>query len=302
MPGKLGADFNAEQPGDDDLVKKGASIFRDIKSRLKTFCGVIFNLETGKLKENVINYTNLEDYHAWEEEERTGTKVTVNRKGLVVDIEDVPENASAQSHRFLFTFDAGVDPDGDSVDRTLGTDDDGKTVAVYNFTIPAGVTKIHAQVLAAGGGGGYNAAPDTAGGGAGGNFADGIISVTENDTFEVWVGQGGVGATSAPAAATAGSMSKLEFDVSKYIKCGGGGEGAASSGGTPNTILDVAGINTIKNRGGIGTTKQGGAAGNGFPDNQTGVGHGYGGSPKATSPAFTGAHGLVVVTYWTNAT
>jgi microcystin-dependent protein len=47
MAGFLGTDFIQTSPADNDPVAEGAAQIRDIKQRLKTFCGVFFDLETG---------------------------------------------------------------------------------------------------------------------------------------------------------------------------------------------------------------------------------------------------------------
>lgn len=44
----LGSDFVSSSPADTDSVSNGAAAIRDIKTRLKAFCSVLFDLETGR--------------------------------------------------------------------------------------------------------------------------------------------------------------------------------------------------------------------------------------------------------------
>lgn len=81
MAGKLGNDFNIGQPSDDDLVKNGAGWIRDVKARLKSFLGVLFNLETGDFQDNVIAKEKLRDLSP--SPAGTWVQVNVNSKGLV---------------------------------------------------------------------------------------------------------------------------------------------------------------------------------------------------------------------------
>lgn len=50
----LGSDFNPSVPADTDEATLVASLIRDVKSRLKGFAAVLFNLETGTLNNGVI--------------------------------------------------------------------------------------------------------------------------------------------------------------------------------------------------------------------------------------------------------
>ncbi len=108
MPGKFGADFNSAQPSDDDLVKNGAGWIRDIKARLKTTWAVLFNLETGELKDDVIGYAKLTDLSP--DPAGTFTQVTVNAKGLVTAGTSVASTAVPVGA--VIFWPADVTPDG----------------------------------------------------------------------------------------------------------------------------------------------------------------------------------------------
>jgi hypothetical protein len=81
MAGKLGADFNANTPSDDDAVKWGAQAIRDIKARLKAWASQIFDLDSGQLKDNVVGSSKLANLQP--SPAGTWDSVTVNEKGQV---------------------------------------------------------------------------------------------------------------------------------------------------------------------------------------------------------------------------
>lgn len=101
MPGMLGdSDFDPLKPADSDSVKFGASWIRDIKTRLKAFTSVLFNTETGVVKESVIRQDSLIDGPAGIE--GTWNKVKVNSKGLVIEGGFDSTQQVAQYYRAFF--------------------------------------------------------------------------------------------------------------------------------------------------------------------------------------------------------
>lgn len=59
--GFLGTDFDPTAPPDTEAASNGATRIRDIKQRLKTFFGVLFDLESGNLLPNIVPSTALLD-------------------------------------------------------------------------------------------------------------------------------------------------------------------------------------------------------------------------------------------------
>lgn len=299
MAGKLGADFNASQPSDDDLVKKGAQWFRDTKQRLKSWAGVRFNLETGDFLDNVIEASKLKTLNP--SPVGTWRSVTVTDKGLVTAGTNPNVSGNVSPYQVSYNLSGGLDVVGGAIVGSGGVDGDGLNVRSFSFVVPAGVDKIFVQVIGAGGGGGYNASATLCTGGAGGAYAEGFIAVSEGDTFLVWVGEGGDGATSGPTPAVKGAMTKFEFSAFKYLRCPGGTEGTSGAatpvyGGSP----DIAGYTGIwASTGGPGYLNQGGASGRGTPPGSNNLGPG--GEPSTASPALAGGDGMVLVKYWKNA-
>lgn len=295
MPGFLGADFNASQPSDDALVKNGAAEFRNLKSRIKTFEGVLHNLETGELKDNIVGYAKLKDLSP--DPSGEGNWVTVNEKGLVTAVEEVDNDVASIPKRYIYRFSStykGVDPDGTTIEGTLTTDPDGLTVRTYNFTVPAGVTRIMVQVQGAGGGGGYGGGE--AGGGSGG-AVEAILTVEPSDVFLVTVGKGGDGKVDGGAASQKGALTQFYFSPTHFIECAGGGAGGGSggSGGT----ADVFGWTPL-------AQARLGSQGSSTVDTYVAAG-GYfswgdgGGGAAQTSGGFgsDGGDGRIIITYWT---
>lgn len=292
MAGFLGSDFNANQPSDDDLVKKGAGIFRDIKTRLKTFFGVLFNLETGELKDNIIAYAKLKTLNP--DPAGTWTSVVVNNKGLVTAGTNPDVSTPSIPKRYLYYPASGLDPDGETLAGSLTIDDEGLTIREYSFTVPENVTRLVVQVQGAGGGGGSDGASG-AGGGGGGSATEAIIEVSPSDVYLIWVGQGGTGMVQGGAAAVKGGMTKFEFDSLHKIECEGGSPGTGVGTGQGGVATVWSWVAQKKN-GTIGTTTSGGLAGGYFN-----FGQGGGGSPTngSAAPGLDGGEGRVIITYWT---
>lgn len=300
MAGKFGADFNSAQPSDSDLVKKGAQWIRDIKTRIKAFNAVCFNLETGQLLNNIVASASLKDLNP----DPTGTwdEVDVNSKGQVTAGRNPTRSISATPYRWVYNYGTGVGPTG-LIARSLQVDPvSGLNVATYSFVVPAGVTRLQVRVFGAGGGGGYNATPDTAGGGGGGGFTDTLVDVAEGDTFLVWAGEGGIGMTSALVAAKSGAPSKFERSALQYAMAEGGLPGTSTApgfGGRGSVTSSVTGWGpNIDAYGQKGDVYSGGMGGGGLGTG-TGTLSGAGGDPASSGAgANAGGSGWVVVDYW----
>lgn len=105
-----------------------------------------------------------------------------------------------------------------------------RTVGTCQWTVPSGVTSVHALVVAGGGGGGSD---NGGGGGAGGVIENSNVAVTPGTSMNILVGAGGAGAANASSVASNGGNSSFSALVAR----GGGGGGsidntAGSDGGS----------------------------------------------------------------------
>jgi len=170
MNGLFGDDFDETEPSDSSLVKLGASWIRDLKSRLKRFCQIMFSLETGDFKDNVVRSDSLIDQAGLTP--GTYNKVTVNSKGLATSAEN--EDLDTVAAYYIGRFEvagSSVDTEtgvttGTGTGRTYGGTGtpyngtyntlNGASYVEYSFTVPDGVRRVKAIVV--GGGGGSSAA------------------------------------------------------------------------------------------------------------------------------------------------
>lgn len=281
----LGTGFNESQPAESDLVKKGAAQLRDIKSRLKAFATVLFNLDTGDFKDRVIRQAALVDANP--DPSGTHTRVVVNEKGLVVSGDSPDVTSSAHLQRTVYFFSGGTDPEGTTLTPSNTIDDNANSVAQYSFTVPADVSRLFVKVQAPGGG-----SPAGNGGGGGGAYCEAVLEVAEGDVFLVWVGEGVEVGLGTPAQS---GQSKFEFNSFKYLKANAG-HSATGASGEAGGAADNAGIpGAIGLDGGKGTDLLGGTAGIGYPSSAGNANYGSGAYPASGVPA----HGMVVVEYWT---
>lgn len=88
---------------------------------------------------------------------------------------------------------------------------------LYTWTVPASVTKVFVECWAGGGGGA------TGGGGGGGGYAAYEWSVTPGSVFNITVGGGGAGATTATTDAVDGSNTIVQIGTAQLIAYGGDG-------------------------------------------------------------------------------
>lgn len=313
MAGRLGADFVASDPQDSDKVKNGAGWIRDIKNRLKNFCGVLFSLETGKIKPDSIPYTALTDLAPLP----TGTwrEVTVNSKGLVTSGSNPTDISRPVSiYRGLFNAGGGqgaYDTDagystlvwpGSSVysgsgPRYIGTYA-ASNYARWAFPIPSTVRRIKCWVVGGGGGSSINAGGTQGYGGASAEHREAVIPVTGTTTLEIVVGVGGAG--NAGGAASAGGTSQV-ITGDTYIEAGGGGGATQTAHGAPQAGLfsnNVTGIIMSGEAGAAAAAEGAGAVCKSYlhSSHVAGIGapHGSGGSTTLPT-AGDGEHGLVLI-------
>ena len=234
MPGKLGDDFDVNQPSDSSLVKQGALWIRDIKSRVKSFVSVMFDPETGDFKDNVVSSGALQNSGVVA---GSYTEVTVNEKGLVTLGANPVEQKVANVYRAVFTtLDAFYDTDsgrttltgssdtitpasGDPLHGDYSTTLNGFSWVTYTFRIPAGVRRLKATIVG-GGGGGHS----TGGGGAGADHLEVTFPVTPLANISVIVGNGGI-------VGQPGGVSLVDVG-SLYAEAAGGGAGGSGTGGS----------------------------------------------------------------------
>jgi hypothetical protein len=188
-------------------------------------------------------------------------------------------------------------------------------VSSNNFTVPAGVTQVEAEVWGAGSGT-YASIPGIpSGGGSGGGYArKRITGLIPGQTIAVTVGTGGIGGTTGGAAASAGGTSSF----GPFVSATGGGlnyqatTSAPENGATPPGIgvggdvnfAGSAGQAAVLNQGGMGgAAPMGGAQNSGgagnmgsFPGGGA-AGAGTGTSGNTAFDGGTGGGGLVVVRY-----
>ena len=323
----LGSGFNSSDPSDDDLVKYGASWIRDVKARLKSFVGVLFNPDTGQLKDNVIAPAKLTSLSP--DPSGAYNWGTVNDKGLVTSGQDVGFPGHGRLITEIFLGDAIAqsavtpvgaagaalrwDPNGNTFYSEVlsefietggpGGDSEGTAThwsARVLWTVPDGVSQVKATVLA-GGGGGQGGGSQY--GGAGGSFASVNFLVAPGQQWELWVGSGGLGGVSADG--WAGTMSRMYLDGYTYARVKGGNGGTSAAPGTipwPMSPFGNSHGETYIGTAGYGIPGQGtlgGAAGNGTPggvDEYYFKQHGAGGAGAVTT-GNSGGVGVITLEY-----
>jgi hypothetical protein len=86
MAGYFGSDFDPSNPADTDAVSQGANRMRDIKQRIKTFFGGLFNLENATWNSAVIPSAALEAIVGLTAGTYTNVTLTVNEQGQVTSV------------------------------------------------------------------------------------------------------------------------------------------------------------------------------------------------------------------------
>lgn len=298
MAFKLGTDFDVTKPADSSAVRRGAWWIRDLKSRIVSFCGVLFNLDTGDFRDNVIRSESLIDSGVTPGEY---TSVTVDRKGRVTAGSNPVEQHQAKVYRAVFQAAAGAngfyDTDTGKSTSTGSTHAayssgspapftgivsaslNGSNFITYTFTIPDNVRRIKVIVVGAGGGG------HAGHGGGGGEHREATLPVTPGSAISIAVGVGGAGGGSdqagGPSLVNVGSL---------YVEAGAGSPGTAGSNGSAVAGASSGTVGTLVCSGGAGTTTAAGPSGSGVIGN-SGVAYGTGGNSSGTN----GADGVVIL-------
>ncbi|MBC7937503.1 MAG: hypothetical protein H7Y86_19320 [Rhizobacter sp.] len=96
--------------------------------------------------------------------------------------------------------------------------------ALYNWTVPAGVTKIFLEAWGGGGGGAAG------GGGGGGGYIAAEWTVTPGATININIAEGGTGATTSTGNGNNGGNTTITIGSFIFIAYGGGGAYASASG------------------------------------------------------------------------
>lgn len=270
------------------MVKLGASWIRDLKTRIKSTFGVLFNLESGDFKDNVVRSDSLIDIGVTP---GTYTQVTVNSKGLVTEGANPTTQTAARVYQARFARDvAAVDSDtgveyfGPGGGTYLGVGSpfrgayaslSGSVYSTYTFQVPANVRRLKAIVVGGGGGG-------TTYGGGGAEHVEATIPVTPLANILIVVGAGG--ATNQPGAPSL-------VDVgSHFVEAAGGEMALLGAGGLAITGSRDTEVGAIASKGGDGTATAGGPSGSYLFFS---LGRQYGGGGR--DPAFGGIDGLVLL-------
>lgn len=199
----LGADFNSSSPTDADFVRHPTrpalpSVIRDVRARLKAFWGVMADLETGDFKDNAIPQAALADHP---DRPSSGndfyTEVTVDRRGLVIAGSKAVRITSPRLFRAYFCARGGFveTPDAVITEAAPPLSDWPSSSVIradtaflprvysYQFTVPAGVSRLRVSVYGGGWSEAYVAAKAGVARAAFFNYA-----VTPGSGLFVWVG------------------------------------------------------------------------------------------------------------------
>lgn len=185
------------------------------------------------------------------------------------------------------------------------------TPGTYTLVVPAGVTRVFAQVWGGGGGAGSGTVAGASGSGAGGGgYSEKLCTVSPGDSIPVTVGGAGTGSSGAFNGTAGGSSSFGSFNSAT-----GGGFGSYSAGGGQATVGGAGvgsggDLNETGQTGGTGSvplagTGQGGGGGGAFCTSSTGASFatggqgaspgGGGGGGANSNNGGAGGNGLVIV-------
>lgn len=194
-----------------------------------------------------------------------GVTVYANQLGMPLTGNNIGDLAFAEDTNRLFLWNNGWYMINTGMSSTTG----GAlytTTGATTFTVPSGVTSICVLCVGGGGSGGWYSTPDDAPGGGGGALAyANNISVLPGQTFNIYVGAGGV--------ASGGDGEDSWFDNNTVLIAGGGSGGAVDSSTNP-TAGGAGGTSSGSARNGGGN---GGPGGQGDTSNSPGGGGGAGG-------------------------
>ncbi|PBJ06241.1 hypothetical protein BSF43_37230 [Pseudomonas ogarae] len=178
-----------------------------------------------------------------------------------------------------------------------------KTAGVYQWAVPAGVTKVFVEVRGGGGSGAFAALETGAGGGGGGGFSTRLVPVTPGSVITVTVGAGGAYVTAANTVGNPGGSSSFGPHCSATGGAGGlvvGGAGAGyGSGGDFNGALGAGNppVRNAASNGAIGGAGGGGESIFAAVDTTALTQPGMGGGGRIGTRSQAGADGCVFITY-----
>lgn len=166
---KLGSGFNASKPTTGDFVRHPtapqlATEIRGIKSRLLEFFGVVFDVESGQLKDGVIPPSALTPYHSTTSSgSEYYTRYTIDRKGFFVGGSfDLLLNSPRAFRAYFSEAGSAVDTENGPVrdaappvqDIPSGIRWDSTSVVpnglLYHFIVPDLITRILTTLIAKG--------------------------------------------------------------------------------------------------------------------------------------------------------
>ncbi|WP_241768649.1 phage tail protein [Pseudomonas brassicacearum] len=178
-----------------------------------------------------------------------------------------------------------------------------KAAGVYQWTVPANVWKVFAEVRGGGGSGAFGTLDTGAGGGGAGGISQRLVSVTPGSTVTVTVGAGGAYVTAVNTVGNPGGSSSFGPHCSATGGAGGlvvGGAGAGyGSGGDFNGSLGAGNppVRNAASNGGIGGAGGGGESIFAAVDTTTLTQPGMGGGGRIGTRSQAGADGCVFITY-----
>ncbi|WLH47464.1 phage tail protein [Pseudomonas beijingensis] len=177
-----------------------------------------------------------------------------------------------------------------------------KAPGVYQWTVPASVTKVYVEVVGGGGSGAFGTLDTGAGGGGAGGISKRLVSVTPGSTVTVTVGAGGTYVTAANTVGNPGGSSSFGTHCSATGGAGGlvvGGAGAGyGSGGDFNGTLGAGNppVRNAASNGAIGGAGGGGESIFAAVDTTTLTQPGMGGGGRIGTRSQAGADGCVFIT------
>lgn len=240
MSDNLGSDFNSSRPQDGERAERvtgeqGATSIRDLKTRLKNFFGVLFDIDSGDLQDNVVRAAALKS--ATSPIAGTYKKVKTNKKGVVIRGWEEVDETVPRIFRAVFFGDPAktsyYESDGDTALVAVALhqvklwSDGGSSRWYETFTVPDGVTRIRFWCIGAGSAGTVSLP------GMGGAHVEGTLVVASGDEVHVYAGMSGDAAIPSQGGRSriwVGSLAGTE----KYLDALGG-----TTFGTGNVSLSA---------------------------------------------------------------
>lgn len=203
---KLGKDFNSSEPTESAYVRSASSdqlatLLRDLKSRIKSFFGVVFDPDSAQLKTSTVPHTALAPLSP----DPAGVgyrRFTVDRKGRIIAGNTTPPSTAPRPFRAVFTTAYG------RVDRESGFFDLPKSKVSfphsgypllndsayvfsadkYLFVVPEGVNRVRYHLVGSGEGADQQSTPNEVGEGA--SAVEGTMKTIPGEVLEVFVAYG----------------------------------------------------------------------------------------------------------------